>query len=29
LLAMMKQVNATTPRELLQKTGIVPEFFGQ
>jgi DNA polymerase-3 subunit epsilon len=29
LLAMMKQVNATTPRELLQKAGIVPKRFCQ
>jgi len=27
LLAMMKQVNATTPRELLQKTGMEPKPF--
>lgn len=26
-LAMMKQVNATTPRELLQKTGMEPKRF--
>jgi len=29
LLAMMKQVNANTPRELLQKAGIVPRRFCQ
>jgi DNA polymerase-3 subunit epsilon len=29
LLAMMKQVNANTPRELLQKTGVVSERFCQ
>ena len=29
LLAMMKQVNASTPRELLQKTGIEPKRFCQ
>ncbi len=29
LLAMMKQVNANTPRELLQKTGVVPRRFCQ
>ena len=27
LLAMMKQVNASTPRELLQKTGMEPRHF--
>ena len=27
LLAMMKQVNATTPRELLRKTDVVPKRF--
>ena len=29
LLAMMKQVNATTPRELLQKAGMEPKRFCQ
>jgi len=29
LLAMMKQVNATTPRELLQKAGTEAKRFGQ
>ncbi len=29
LLAMMKQVEAKTPRELLQKTGMVPKQFCQ
>ena len=29
LLAMMKQVNANTPRELLQKTGMEPKRFCQ
>jgi DNA polymerase-3 subunit epsilon len=29
LLAMMKKVNANSPRELLQKMGIVPRHFGQ
>ena len=29
LLAMMKQVNAKTPRELLQKAGMVPRRFCQ
>jgi DNA polymerase-3 subunit epsilon len=29
LLAMMKQVNANTPRELVQKMGIVPRWFCQ
>ncbi len=29
LLAMMKQVNATTPRELLQKAGLEPKRFCQ
>ena len=29
LLAMMKQMNATTPRELLQKAGMEPRRFGQ
>jgi DNA polymerase-3 subunit epsilon len=29
LLAMMKQVNANTPRELLEKTGMEPKRFGQ
>jgi hypothetical protein len=27
LVAMMKHVNATTPRELLQKTGMEPKRF--
>ncbi len=27
LLAMMKQMNANTPRELLQKTGVVPRRY--
>ena len=27
MLAMMKQVNATTPREFLQKTGLEPKRF--
>jgi len=29
LLAMMKHVNANTPRELLQKAGIAPRQFCQ
>jgi hypothetical protein len=29
LLAMMKQMNANTPRELLQKTGMEPKRFCQ
>lgn len=29
LLAMMKQINANTPRELLQKTGVEPKRFNQ